>query len=206
MVFFFKAEGIKRLPTRYPQQWRKDERVSDKIRAEMVAIIPRLRRFVFTLTGNLDDTDDIVQETCLRALARLDQWQSGTKLDSWMYRIAQNIWIDRGRATRVRGVPIDLAEDNQLYSIDGRKTMDTRLTLRDALEGIARLPAEQRILIALICVNGCSYKEAAHITKIPIGTIMSRLARARSALHEFLAQSDKKASASKDGGRDAQLN
>lgn len=178
--------------------------MSDKIRAEMVAIVPRLRRFVFTLTGNLDDTDDIVQEACLRALARLDQWQSGTKLDSWMYRIAQNIWIDRGRATKVRGEPIELADDHQLYSIDGRKVMDTRLTLRDAMEGISHLPAEQRILIALICVNGCSYKEAAHISKIPIGTIMSRLARARTALHEYLRQSEHDASASRDGGSRAQ--
>ena len=169
----------------------------------MVTIIPRLRRFAYALAGNLDDADDIVQETCLRALARLDQWQPGTKLDSWMYRIAQNIWIDRGRASKVRGESVDLDEAQQFHSIDGRQIMDTRLSLRDAIEGIAQLQPEQQILIALVCVNGLSYKEAAEIADIPIGTVMSRLARARTALHEFLTQSEKDSSASKNGGNNA---
>jgi len=169
----------------------------------MVTIVPRLRRFAYALTGNLDDADDIVQETCLRALARLEQWQPGTRLDSWMYRIAQNIWIDRGRASKVRGETVDLDEAHQFHSVDGRQVMDARLTLRDAISGIAQLPPEQQILIALICVNGLSYKEAAEIADIPIGTVMSRLARARSALHEILTQSEQNESPSKNGGKNA---
>src|SRR5947208_14365977 len=77
-------------------------RVTDELRNRMVEILPRLRRFAVALTGDLDQGDDLVQETCMRALSRVDQWQPGTRLDSWMYRIAQNLWLDRMRAKKVR--------------------------------------------------------------------------------------------------------
>src|SRR5262249_59526826 len=74
----------------------------------MVELLPRLRRFAVALTGDLDQGDDLVQETCMRALSRVDQYQPGTRLDSWMYRIAQNLWLDRMRAKKVRGVQVDV--------------------------------------------------------------------------------------------------
>ncbi len=83
--------------------------MADDVKRQITELLPRLRRFARALTGDQDRADDLVQETCLRALSRLDQWERGTRLDSWMYRIAQNIWLDRARAAKVRGDPVELA-------------------------------------------------------------------------------------------------
>ena len=77
-------------------------------RLQIVDFLPRLRRFSYALTGDSDKGDDLVQETCARALSRINQWEPGTRLDSWMFRIAQNIWLDQRRAHKVRGDSVDL--------------------------------------------------------------------------------------------------
>ncbi len=153
----------------------------------MIEFLPRLRRFAFVLTRNMDTADDLVQDTCERALARLDQWEPGTKLESWMYRIAQNIWLDRKRAEKVRGHALDIDEAVGVEGEDGRTVTESRLTLATVGEGIDRLPPDQQVLIAMVCVDGLSYKEAASILGVPIGTVMSRLSRARQALYQHLA-------------------
>jgi RNA polymerase sigma-70 factor (ECF subfamily) len=154
----------------------------------MVAVLPRLRRFAYALTGSTELGDDLVQETCLRALSRVERWQPGTRLDSWMYRIAQNIWLDRMRANKVRGEVVDVETVAAMPGADGRDVTDSQLTLKAVDAALERLPAEQRAVIALVCIEGVSYKEAAEITGVPMGTIMSRLARARQALHAILDQ------------------
>ncbi len=159
--------------------------MTEDLRHRIVELLPRLRRFVRVLTGGVDGGDDLVQETCARALSRLDQWRPGSRLDSWMFRIAQTVWLDRLRAAKVRGEPVDIDAMHDIIGEDGRKTVETRLTLRKVSEGIAQLPEEQQVLIALIIVDGLSYKEAAEILDIPIGTVMSRLARARLSLYEY---------------------
>ncbi len=161
-------------------------RVTDDIRARMVAVLPRLRRFAYALTGSTEQGDDLVQETCLRALSRVERWQPGSRLDSWMYRIAQNIWLDRMRANKVRGEVVDVDVVEELPGLDGREVTESQLTLEEVDAALGRLPTEQRAVIALVCIEGVSYKEAAEITGVPIGTIMSRLARARQALHAIL--------------------
>ena len=160
--------------------------MTDEIRSRMVEILPRLRRFAVALTGDLDQGDDLVQETCMRALSRVDQWQPGTRLDSWMYRIAQNLWLDRIRARKVRGVQVDLEAAEVMAGPNGRSVVESRLTLDAVGAAMAYLPDDQRALIALVCIDGHSYKEAAEITQTPIGTVMSRLARARRELHARL--------------------
>jgi len=160
--------------------------VTDEFRARMVELLPRLRRFAVALTGDLDQADDLVQETCVRALSRVDQWQPGTRLDSWMYRIAQNLWFDRARARKVRGESVELETVDALPGEDGRTVTESRLALKAVNAAMARLPAEQRVLIALVCIDGLTYREAAEITNSPIGTVMSRLARARRELHAIL--------------------
>jgi len=152
----------------------------------MVELLPRLRRFAYALTGNLDKADDLVQETCARALANAEQWQAGTRLDSWMYRIAQNLWFDRMRAQKVRGPSIDPDTAWEIAGVDGREVTESRLTLQAVAKGIAALPAEQQLVIAHVCIDGLSYKDAAEALGIPIGTVMSRLARARRTLHDGL--------------------
>jgi RNA polymerase sigma-70 factor (ECF subfamily) len=154
----------------------------------MVAVLPRLRRFAYALTGNTEQGDDLVQDACLRALSRIDLWQPGTRLDSWMYRIAQNIWLDRLRANKVRGEVVDIEEVAAVPGPDGRVVAESELTLQAVAAAMARLPAEQRAMVALVCVEGASYKEAAEIAGVPVGTVMSRLARARRTLHAMLNQ------------------
>lgn len=160
--------------------------MTDEIRSRMVELLPRLRRFAVALTGDLDQGDDLVQETCMRALSRVDQWQPGTRLDSWMYRIAQNLWLDRMRARKVRGVQVDVEAAEVMAGPNGRSVAESRLTLEAVGVAMNYLPEDQRVLIGLVCIDGLSYKEAAEVTQTPIGTVMSRLARARRELHARL--------------------
>jgi RNA polymerase sigma-70 factor, ECF subfamily len=159
--------------------------MSKDIRLRIVDLLPRLRRFSYALTGDADKGDDLVQETCVRALSRLEQWEEGTRLDSWMFRIAQNLWLDQRRSLRVRGETAEIDQAFEVLGEDGRDVVESRLTLKRVAMGMAQLPPEHQVLIALVCVEGLSYKEAAEILEVPIGTVMSRLARARRALHEL---------------------
>jgi RNA polymerase sigma-70 factor (ECF subfamily) len=154
----------------------------------MVAVLPRLRRFAHALTGSSEQADDLVQDACLRALSRIDLWQPGTRLDSWMYRIAQNIWLDRLRANKVRGETLDLDATEGIAGSDGRVVTESELTLQAVAAAMGRLPPEQRATVALVCIEGASYKEAAEILGVPVGTVMSRLARARRTLNAILNQ------------------
>ncbi|WP_083566930.1 RNA polymerase sigma factor [Hyphomicrobium sp. CS1GBMeth3] len=161
----------------------------DEIQSRMIQLLPRLRRFALALTGDKDKADDLVQDTCERALAHLDQWKPGTSLDSWMYRIAQNIWVDNHRGRKAQRDERQLDEAENLMGVDGRNITESRLTLAAVVESIGRLPPDQQVLVAMVCVEGISYKEAASILNIPIGTVMSRLSRARQALFSALTDS-----------------
>lgn len=165
--------------------------LDERVRAEMVALLPRLRRFARGLAGVADQADDLVQAACERAIARIDQWTPGTRLDSWMFRIVQTIWLDERRAAKVRTGEgrIDAAEavDPEL-SVNGARQMEAHLTYDAVRRVIAKLPEEQRLVIMLVCVEGQTYKEAADSLGIPIGTVMSRLARARASLVRELGE------------------
>jgi RNA polymerase sigma-70 factor, ECF subfamily len=143
---------------------------------------PRLRRFAQALTRSQPDADDLVQSTLERALTRLDQWEQGTRLDSWLYRIAQNLWIDQCRAARLRGSFAGTDAAMQLMGDDGRELNERQLMIRDAVRALAALPEDQQAVVALVSIEGLSYEEAAKVLGIPIGTVMSRLARARRAI------------------------
>ncbi|MDE2183583.1 MAG: sigma-70 family RNA polymerase sigma factor [Alphaproteobacteria bacterium] len=144
-------------------------------------MLPRLRRFAVSLTGNMTDADDLVQDTVERALKNLHRYEPDTRLDSWMYRIAQNLWIDAVRARRVRAtVSGDPPEDAAV--IDGARDVEAKLTFRQTCRALEQLPEEQRVVVALVLIEGLSYREAADILEVPMGTVTSRLARAREAL------------------------
>lgn len=156
----------------------------ETIRNQMVALLPRLRRFALSLAGNRTDADDLVQDTIERALRRLDQWQEGTRLDSWMFRIAQNLWIDALRARRVRNL-VDADPDAAPgASHDGVRDAEAKLTFAATVRAMQDLPDDQRVAVALVLVDGMSYREASDILQVPIGTLTSRLGRARMALAE----------------------
>jgi len=153
--------------------------VTEEVRNGIIELLPRLRRFAYALSGSPDQGDDLVQESCARALAHPEQYKSGTRLDNWMYRIIRNIWFDQLRASKVRGYVMDLDAVPEPAGDDGRDITESRLTLKQVLKAMAKLPPQQRLLIALVCFEGLSYQEAAEILEIPIGTVTSRLVRAR---------------------------
>lgn len=162
--------------------------MQEHVRAEMIRLLPRLRRFALGLTGNRDDADDLVQIACERALGRVDQWQAGSRVDSWMFRIVQNCFIDRVRAAKLRGDPVS-HEEVMLADDKAHLTAELRNLLGHTLSAIGRLPEEQRVVLMLVCIEEYEYREAADILGIPIGTVMSRLARARSKLSDLMGGS-----------------
>jgi RNA polymerase sigma-70 factor (ECF subfamily) len=156
-------------------------------KAAIAALTPRLRRFGIALTGSVVEADELVQAACVRALERLDQLRMATRLDGWMYRIMRNIWTDEARAAKYRRhEQLDAAD--QVAGEDGQQLVDRRLTLAAVRRALDELPPEQRAVLTLVCVDGLSYKEAAHILGVPLGTVMSRLCRGRQALHEKLQE------------------
>lgn len=159
---------------------------SAKFSDQLIAVLPRLRRFARGLTGAAAEADDLVQAACERALAREHQFQEGTRFDSWMFRIVQTVWIDQLRAREVRKEDGDAAEDRLGSDMPVRR-IEARLALGEVRLAVERLPPEQRAVLMLVTVEGLSYKEAAAAAGVPVGTIMSRLARARIALHQQLA-------------------
>ena len=156
---------------------------------QLVAVLPRLRRFARGLTGSAVEADDLVQAACERALARTHQFQAGTRFDSWMFRIVQTVWIDQLRARDTRRTESE-EEAEHVGSDESVRRVEARLALQEVQAAIGGLPAEQRVALMLVTVEGLSYKEAADVAGVPVGTIMSRLARARTALVGKLESGD----------------
>src|SRR5207244_10232381 len=155
--------------------------VSGSFGDQMIAVLPRLRRFARGLTGSAVEADDLVQAACERSLSRQHQFQEGTRFDSWMFRIVQTIWIDQVRSRDVRKEDGNVAEE-RLGSDEPVRRVEARLALDEVRRAVDRLPPDPRTTLLLVTVDGLSYKEAAEIVGVPVGTIMSRLARARIAL------------------------
>ncbi len=151
---------------------------AENVRQEIVAMLPRLRRFARTLTRNSHDADDVVQIAVERALTRLGQWQRDKRLDGWMFTIVKNAWIDEIRS-RKRHDEVLLADEAAATQQDPQDALSIRAAL-------SRLPDEQRLAVSLVLIEGLSYKEAAEVLDVPIGTLTSRLARGRAALQAAL--------------------
>jgi len=147
---------------------------------ELVTLLPRLRRFALTLSRQPSLADDLVQIACERALAHAHQWSPGTRLDAWVFRILRNAWIDHARHRRADRLTDDVSEhEHKLVDEQSEDRILDRLTLAEVQRAIAALPDEQREVLVLVCVEDLTYREAADILGVPIGTVMSRLARAR---------------------------
>jgi RNA polymerase sigma-70 factor (ECF subfamily) len=152
----------------------------------VVAFLPRLRRFCHGLTGNRDSGDDLLQATVERALSRRELWQDGTSLENWMMRMASNLNIDRIRAQRVRGIPVDVEEAFDLPGEDELARLEFRSELEAVRAALAAMPAELRMVMTAVVLDGQPYREAAETLEIPIGTVMSRLSRARQFVDAFV--------------------
>jgi len=157
---------------------------SETVRREIAALLPRLRRFGRTLAHHREDADDLVQIAVERALTRAEQWQAGTRLDSWMFRIMQNAWIDETRARERRGKTFVAEEEGEHVGVSPTDAQIDAIAVRKA---VAQLNDDQRAVVGLVLVDGLPYREAAEVLGVPIGTLTSRLARAREALQAILA-------------------
>ena len=156
---------------------------------QLASLLPRLRRFAHSLSRNSADADDLTQATIERALKSRDQWQVGSRLDSWTYRIMRNLWIDTARARTRRERHEAPEEEAQSVGEDPRESIEASLELKRAMDAMERLPDEQREIVALILVEGFGYREVSEMLDLPIGTVSSRLVRGRTALLEMLGGS-----------------
>jgi RNA polymerase sigma-70 factor (ECF subfamily) len=149
---------------------------------QLASLLPRLRRFAHSLSRDSADADDLTQATIERALRSREQWQVGSRLDSWAYRIMRNLWIDTARARSRRSTREAPEEEGLNVGEDPRDAMDASVDLQRVMTAMGRLPDEQREVVALILVEGFGYREVSEMLSLPIGTVSSRLVRGRAAL------------------------
>jgi RNA polymerase sigma-70 factor, ECF subfamily len=157
----------------------------EEIGEHIVLLLPRLRRFARSLSRNQHDADDLVQSVVERAWRNLGQRKPGSNLASWLFGIMKNAWIDNRRAHGRRG-EVALPEDSGEHP--AVSPVDTDSSLWAVTAAMDKLPEDQRLAIALVLVEGLSYKEASELLDIPIGTLTSRLARGRAALATALGE------------------
>jgi RNA polymerase sigma-70 factor, ECF subfamily len=149
----------------------------------IVELLPRLRRFARTLSGSTHDADDLVHIAIERALSRSTQLRSDSPLASWLFGILRNAWIDEVRSRKRRNRVFAPEELGASVADPASHQHTDIISVQGAM---ARLPDEQREVIGLVLVEGLSYKEAAEIMNVPVGTVTSRLARGRDALQAML--------------------
>lgn len=173
------------------------------VRHEMIALLPRLRRFARALARSREDADDLVQAACERGLRAIDSWEPGSRLDSWMFRILRNLWIDQMRRRKNENISHSSDGEVEIAGDDGRRVVEGRIQLAEVRAAISALPEQQRDVLVLICIEDLSYREAAAVLDVPIGTVMSRLARGRLSLAAALGENLKEMQGRTEGARSA---
>lgn len=153
-----------------------------------MAALPRLRRFAWSLTGNRHDADDLMQATVERALER--SIPEDADVTRWMFKVCRNLWIDEVRSRDVRQRAAQAPELTEQPTVSGETTAIGELTLREVNAAMDALPEDQRAVVVLVTVEGLTYREAAEVLEMPIGTVMSRLSRARATLARQLEAAD----------------
>ena len=156
-----------------------DESIRE-VRRELPGLLPRLWRFALVLSGDRAAAEDLVQATCMRALERAYQYQAGTRLDRWACTIMASIWRNQARSNARN--PVEPREDPELGAEPRDSQVETNIFAGQVLSAVDQLPDGQRAAVAMVYIEGFSYREAAEALGIPIGTVMSRLAAARKTL------------------------
>jgi RNA polymerase sigma-70 factor (ECF subfamily) len=168
--------------------------------AGISAELPRLWRYGLVLSGNRDTAEDLVQATCLRALERAGQFAAGTRLDRWLISILHSIWLNEVRARKVRQGQ-GLVDADAVLVFDGLGETETNILARQVLREVQDLPEMQRETVYLVYVEGMTYREAADVLAIPIGTVMSRLSAARARLAHLASETHPSAESSGTHGK-----
>lgn len=155
--------------------------------AELSDALPALRRFAFSLTRNEDDADDLVQDSVERALAKAHYFEAGTNLKSWLFTLCKRLFLNQMRRRQTQGHAIDI-DDAPQSKIAEDASQEISAECRETLERFETLPMRDKVVLSLIVVEGVKYEEAAQILDVPVGTIRSRLSRARARLKELNQQ------------------
>jgi RNA polymerase sigma-70 factor, ECF subfamily len=158
-------------------------RVDKEVREAMLAVVPSLRAFAFSLCGNVDRTDDLVQESLLRALSNINSFEPGTNMSAWLFTILRNLFRSEYRKRRREVEDVDGGYAGQLAALPEQ---DSRVEINEFCEALTLLSSERREALILVGASGFSYEEAAQICGCAIGTIKSRVNRAKSRLAESL--------------------
>ncbi len=159
----------------------------DEFKTQLAAVIPQLRAFGRSLSGNRDIGDDLVQETLLKAWAARDRYEAGTNLRAWTFIILRNLFLSQMRRNRFRGEWDDAVADRVLSA---PAAQDKHVELGDLQRALQYLPETQREALILIGAGGFAYEEAAEICGVAVGTIKSRVARGRVALEQVMMGTD----------------
>src|SRR3954471_1211841 len=161
--------------------------VSAEVRAAMLAALPSLRAFALSLTNAREIADDLVQDTLVRALAKIDQFRPGTNMGAWLFTILRNQFYSQCRRTKPEVEDPDGSYAARLWA---PPEQHAKCDVQDMLRALGRLPADQREALILIVAEGLSYEDAAHVCGVPVGTIKSRVSRGRVRLAQLLGIRD----------------
>ena len=158
--------------------------LTPSLKDAMLAAVPSLRAFAISLSGNIDRADDLVQETLLRAIANIDSFQPGTNMSAWMFTILRNLFRSEYRKRRRE---VEDTDGSYAESLKSHPEQSSRLEFQEFRTALAKLPPDQREALILVGASGFSYEEAANICGCAVGTIKSRVNRARTRLADLLS-------------------
>jgi RNA polymerase sigma-70 factor (ECF subfamily) len=158
--------------------------LAPSLKEAMLSAVPSLRAFAISLSGNIDRADDLVQETLLRAIANIDSFQPGTNMSAWMFTILRNLFRSEYRKRRRE---VEDTDGSYAESLKSHPEQNSRLEFQEFRTALSKLPPDQREALILVGASGFSYEEAANICGCAVGTIKSRVNRARTRLADLLA-------------------
>lgn len=154
--------------------------------ADLAECMPALQRFAFTLTRNEDRANDLVQD-CVERCLKKQHLFDGQNLRSWMFTVCRRVFLNQIRRDKVRGIPVDMDDAPQSkLSIDA--SQEEQMHYSDVVKGFQDLPHNDKVVLSLVAIEGLKYEEAAELLDVPVGTVRSRLSRARTRLRDTLDQ------------------
>jgi RNA polymerase sigma-70 factor, ECF subfamily len=163
--------------------------MTSDVRQRLIELLPRLRRFAMVLTRSSDAADDLVQASVARALERQSQLNRDSRLDRWLFQIMKTVFLNNRKSAAMRQTePLD--DHETTLSVSGTAAVESKMTLREVRAAFARLPMEQQQALLLVSIEGYGYREAAELLEVPMGTVISRVARGRVALAERTSRDD----------------
>lgn len=157
--------------------------------SELNDVLPALRRFAFSLTRDEDRADDLVQDSVERALVKSEHFEPGTNLRSWMFTVCRRIFLNQIRKQKNQGISVEI-DDAPQAKLSAEASQDMTVACKEMLAAMEKLPLRDKVVLSLIVVEGMKYDEAAKVLEVPVGTVRSRLSRARARLKDLIEQGD----------------